>query len=56
MTNGTDPWDDFGLPFLPPLSHLGIDLVSELGFDLASITSKESEKTLCPTVDDVDLV
>lgn len=50
------PWDDLSLPFFSPLSHLRVNLVSEFGFDLASITGEEREETLCPAVDDIDLV
>ena len=56
MDEGTYPWDNLRLPFFPPLCYLRVDLVSKLRFDLASIASEEREETLCPTVDDVDLV
>jgi hypothetical protein len=48
--------DDLRLTFFSPFSNLCVDLVSELGFDLACITGEESEKTLCATVDNIYLM
>lgn len=52
----TNARDDFGFAFFPPFGNLGVYLVSEFRFDFASIAGKESEKTLCSAVDDVDFV
>lgn len=53
---GTCPWDNLGFPFFPPFSYLCVDLIPKLRFDLAGVTGKECEETLCPAVDDIDLV
>ncbi len=44
------------LALLPPLRHLGVDLVPDLGLDLPGIAGEEGEEALGPRVDDVDLV
>ena len=52
----THPRNNLSLPFFPPFRHLRVDLVSKLRLDLTGIPSEEREETLCPTIDDVDLV
>ena len=47
---------DLSFTFFPPLRDLGVDLVAQLGLDLARISGKEREETLCARVDDVDFV
>ena len=44
------------LALLPPLGNLGVDLVAQLGLDLASVPGKEREEALRAAVDDVDFV
>ena len=52
----THSWDDLRLSFLSPLGHLRIDLVAELRLDLTRVPGEQSKETLCPAVDDIDLV
>jgi len=51
-----DSWDDIGLYFFSPLSHLRVDLLSHLGLDLSCVTREEGHEALVAAVDDVDLV
>mmetsp|Transcript_261 Transcript_261/g.269 ORF Transcript_261/g.269 Transcript_261/m.269 type:complete len:269 (+) Transcript_261:385-1191(+) len=44
------------LALLTPLSHFGINLLTDLVFDLASVTRKKCKKSLLPTVDHINLV
>ena len=52
----THAWDDLRLSFLSPLGHLRIVLVAELRLDFTRVPGKQSKETLCPAVDDIDLV
>ena len=52
----THSWDDLRLSFLSPLGHLRIDLVAELRLNFTRVPGKQSKETLCPAVDDIDLV
>jgi hypothetical protein len=52
----TYPRDDLRLALLAPLDDLGVDLVPQLGLDLARVAGEEREEALRPAVDHVDLV
>ena len=52
----THSWDDLRLSFLSPLGHLRIDLVAELRLDLTRVPGEQSKETLCPAIDDIDLM
>lgn len=47
------PRDDLCLPFLSPFSDLGVDLITEFGFNLSCVTGKEGKEPLGTTVDDI---
>ena len=51
-----DAWSDLRLALLPPLGDLGVDLVPDLGLDLAGVTAEEGEEALGAAVDHVDFV
>lgn len=51
-----NPRDDFSFAFFPPLRHLCVYLISELGLYLTSITGEQSEETLRPTINDIYFV
>ena len=53
---GTHARYDLRLPFFSPLRHLRIDLVTQLGLDLACISGEERKETLRARVDNVDFV
>lgn len=42
--------DDLRFAFFSPFRYFCIDLISQFGFDLASITGKERKKALCPAI------
>nr|POF17610.1 hypothetical protein CFP56_13024 [Quercus suber] len=50
------PRHDLRLAFLPPLGHLGVDLLAHLAADLARVAGEQGQKALGAAVDDVDLV
>ena len=52
----TYSWNNLSFTLFSPFSNFGVDLVAQLGFDLACITSKQRQETLTATVDDIDLV
>ena len=52
----THPWHNLCLAFLPPLCHLGVDLLPDLHLDLARVAREEGEEPLRAAVDDVNLV
>lgn len=55
-SSGTYPRDDLSLAFLPPLAHLGVDLLAHLRLDLSGVSGEQSQEALRAAVDDVDLM
>lgn len=55
-SSGTYPGDDLGLAFLPPLAHLGVDLLAHFRLDLSGVSREQRQEALRAAVDDVDLV
>ena len=56
LVDHQDAGDDVGFAFLLPVGDLGVDLVPQLGLDLASVAGKEGEEALRSRIDDIDLV
>lgn len=52
----TYPGDDLSLAFFPPLINFGINLLTDFWLDLPRVTRKQSQETMCATVDYVDLM
>ena len=52
----SDARSDLSLAHLSPLGDLGVDLVPDLGLDLAGVTAEEGEEALGAAVNDVDFV
>lgn len=50
------PWNDLRLAFFPPLTHFGIDLLSDFRLDFSGVSGEQSQEALCAAVDDVDLM
>ena len=52
----SDARSDLSLAHLSPLGDLGVDLVPDLGLDLAGVAAEEGEEALGAAVDHVYLV
>lgn len=52
----TYPGNDLCLALFPPLTHFGINLLTDFRLDLPGVSREESQEALCAAVDDVDLV
>merc|ERR1719159_1841702 len=49
-------WNDVRLSVFTPLRHLRVDLLAHFVLDLAGVSREESQETLGPRVDDVNLM
>merc|ERR1719318_151272 len=56
LVNEKHPRSNFCLPLFSPFRHFGVNLVPHPRFDLSCITTEESEESLSPRINHIDLV